>query len=64
MRNNSKGNTFDCPQCGNPLYKSKRDIVKCVWCNTLIVPQGFGKNSKEAKILERTDLDNEKKREA
>lgn len=47
-------NTFDCPSCGNPLFLSNRDIIRCEYCKTAIVPQGFGAlKNREAVIFEK-----------
>ncbi len=35
---------FDCPSCGNPLIKSKRQQIRCIYCKRLVdVPQNMGK---------------------
>ncbi len=34
---------FDCPACGNPIPRTDNDRIRCPWCRTLIVPQGFKK---------------------
>lgn len=28
---------FDCPCCGNPLFKNRnKDTVRCVWCHNIV----------------------------
>ena len=43
----AKGNYFDCPCCGNMLFESVRDTIRCKYCSALIVPksQKIGRNS-------------------
>jgi len=33
-------NEFECPSCGNPLFLSNRDIIRCKYCDTAIIPRG------------------------
>ena len=42
---------FDCPACGNPIPRSDNEKMRCPWCRTLIVPQGYRK-AREAKIFD------------
>lgn len=43
-----KNNMFDCPSCGNPLIKSKKQQIRCIYCKQIVdVPQNIGKR-KEA----------------
>ncbi len=33
-------NMFDCPICGNPLIRSKKPQIRCIYCKRLVdVPQ-------------------------
>lgn len=38
---------FDCPSCGNPLFESTKPVVKCPYCETIIVPRSKRLNRKE-----------------
>lgn len=38
---------FDCPSCGNPLYESTKPIVKCPFCETIIIPRCKKLNRRE-----------------
>lgn len=39
-----KDNTFDCPSCGNPLIKSKKQQIRCIYCKQIVdVLQNTGK---------------------
>ncbi len=44
---NSKKQEFGCPSCGNPLYESTRPVVKCPFCETIIVPRSNKLNRRE-----------------
>lgn len=34
-------NEFDCPSCGNPLFKSRnKDFVRCTWCHMIVDYKG------------------------
>lgn len=38
---------FNCPVCGNPLYKNKfKDVFRCKWCKSLINQNGYEEPSK------------------
>ena len=43
---------FECPSCGNPLIKSDKPRICCIYCMQLIVPEGR-RIKREAKIIER-----------
>ena len=30
---------FDCPNCGNPLFFTRKEIIICKYCNGRIKPQ-------------------------
>lgn len=35
---------FDCPSCGNPLIKSKKEKIRCIYCKRLVdVPHNTDK---------------------
>lgn len=42
---------FTCPSCGNPLYESVKPVVKCPYCQTVIVPRSR-KLKREERIYE------------
>ena len=48
-----KSNKFDCPMCGNPLVETTKPLIKCCYCNTIIVPK--------SKVLKREERIYEKK---
>ncbi len=33
-------NVFDCPVCGNEIFRSDRRNIKCPWWNRWIIPKG------------------------
>lgn len=37
-----KNSTFECPMCGNPLNLSNKPVIKCMYCEQLVVPRGYG----------------------
>lgn len=44
MKKHRKSNTFDCPSCGNPLIKSNKQQIRCIYCKRLVdVPQNTNK---------------------
>lgn len=40
---------FDCPACGNPLQESKKPVIRCPYCETIIVPQN-SKSKRKASV--------------
>ena len=39
-----RNNMFDCPSCGNPLIRSKKQQVRCIYCKRLVdVPHDMNK---------------------
>lgn len=47
-------NMFQCPACGNELYRSDRPQIKCAWCGSWIRPQGKFTNQ-QAEISEKRE---------
>lgn len=38
---------FNCPMCGNPLLESSKALIKCPFCETIIVPKSTKLQRKE-----------------
>lgn len=43
---------FDCPSCGNPLQESRKSLIKCPYCETVIIPQ-YSTLKRKAAIYEK-----------
>lgn len=38
---------FDCPMCGNPLKETTKRLIKCPFCETIIIPRSSKLKRKE-----------------
>lgn len=46
-------NVFDCPICGNPLIRSKKPQIRCIYCKCLVdVPQNTNRKKMEPNLLD------------
>ena len=48
---NKKNKSFDCPMCGNELPCTNNKKIRCVYCHTLIQPQGYNNKGQQAFII-------------
>ncbi len=55
-----KTRNFPCPSCGNDLIETKRSLIKCPFCETIIIPQNL-KMKREAEIFDRKKNEDLKK---
>lgn len=44
MEKRRNNNMFDCPSCGNPLIKSQKQHIRCIYCKQIVdVPHNTDK---------------------